>query len=378
MTVTCRFWRAEQTPWPSDLPKPRRPELCPVPRRGKEGSLQAWLEADGAAWVVDYTKEQWRKLRKFDLPSSGSIVLLSANDGGYEPSLGWSAKSKAAVAPVDLSHIVVTPSAERFEAATSAEEDESLSLAAWQTIAEHGRDVGKVALRIATDLALPGQLSALLELAGRWHDAGKAHEAFQAKIAEHAGGPWAKAPNAAWKRVGKPGFRHELASTLLMFERLAAVEPGHGAFQASGIERPNQPASPGDALIAELQKLTQLEFDLVAFLVCAHHGKVRCQWAGSAVELSKPDEAGGAVFGVKPNDLVKAFDLTTAGGKLVQLPDTMLHLDLAEIGASDRFGPSWSERLQRLLETFGPFQLAFLEAVLRAADWRASEQLESA
>lgn len=372
------FWRAEQTPWPSDLLKPRRPELCPVPRRGKEGSLQAWLEADGAAWVFDYTKEEWRKLRKFDLPSSGSVVLLSADDGGYEPSVGWSPKSKAAVAPVDLSHIVVPPIAERFEATTSAEEDESLSLAAWQTVAVHGRDVGEKALRIAKDLALPPQLTALLELAGRWHDAGKAHDAFQAKISQQVGGPWAKAPKAAWKRVGKPGFRHELASTLLMFERLAAVEPGHAAFQASGIERPEQRASPGDALIAELQKLTQLEFDLVAFLVCAHHGKVRCQWAGSAVELSKPDEAGSSVFGVKQNDLVKAFDLTTAAGKVVQLPDTTLHLDLAAIGASDRFGPSWSERVQRLLETFGPFQLAFLEAVLRAADWRASEQLESA
>lgn len=372
------FWRAEQDPWPPQMPKPRRPELCPVPRRGKEGSLQAWLEADGAAWVFDYTRDQWRKLRKYDLPSSGTVVLLAASDGGYEPGMGWSPRSTAAVTPVDLSNIVVPPSAERFEAATSAEEDESLSLAAWQTVAEHGRDVGKQALRIAKDLSLTAQLTAILELAGRWHDAGKAHDAFQSKLTAREGGPWAKAPKSAWKRGGQLGFRHELASTLLMFERLAAVEPGHAAFQASGIDRPARSGSQSDALIAELQKLTQLEFDLVAFLVCAHHGKVRCQWAGSAVELSKPDEVGGSVFGVKPNDLVKTFELTTAGGSVARLPDTTLHLDLAEIGASDRFGRSWSERVQRLLEVYGPFQLAFLEALLRAADWRASEQLESA
>ncbi len=376
------FWRAPLTSeksvsWPPDLDKPRRPELCPVPRRGKEG-LDEWLEAKGDAWVFDYTKKQWRKLRnKADLPSSGSVVLLSASDGGYHPQLGWSPKTKAPVTPVDLTTIVVTPSAERFDATTSSEEDESLSVDPWQTVAVHGRDVGEKVLAIAETLGLSPQLGALLELSGRWHDAGKAHDAFQAKITEHPGGPWAKAPESAWRRVGQPGFRHELASTLLMFERLAAVDPLHAAFQASAIERPGQTASPGDALTAELQKLSPLEFDLVAFLVCAHHGKVRCQWAGSATELQKPDETGSSVFGVRPGDLVKAFELTTADGALVTLPDTMLHLDLAQLGASDRFGASWSERVQRLLETFGPFQLAFLEAVLRAADWRASEQLEA-
>lgn len=374
------FWRSGQHPWPPDLPKPRRPELCPVPRRGKEGSLQAWLEADGAAWIFDYTRDQWRKLRKLDLPSSGSVVLLSADDGGYEPSTGWSPKSKAAVTPVDLGNIAVPPSAERFDAASSAEEDESLSLLEheWQTVSAHGRDVGREAARIAGDLALPPDLIALLELCGRWHDAGKAHDAFQAKLAVRHGGPWAKAPRAAWRRGGQAGFRHELASTLLMFERLAAADPGHEAFQSSGIDRAAREPTHSDALGAELKKLTQVEFDLASFLVCAHHGKVRCQWAGSATELSKPDEAGGSVFGVKPNDVVKGFELNTAEGSAVQIPDTSLHLELAELGASERFGRSWSERVQRLLSIFGPFHLAFLEAVLRAADWRASERLESA
>jgi CRISPR-associated endonuclease/helicase Cas3 len=34
--------------------------------------------------------------------------------------------------------------------------------------------------------------------------------------------------------------------------------------------------------------------------------------------------------------------------------------------------PSWAERMLRLRERLGPFRLAFLEALLRSADERAS------
>jgi CRISPR-associated endonuclease/helicase Cas3 len=35
-------------------------------------------------------------------------------------------------------------------------------------------------------------------------------------------------------------------------------------------------------------------------------------------------------------------------------------------------GPSWTELAQRLLEEYGPFRLAWLESLVRVADWRAS------
>jgi CRISPR-associated endonuclease/helicase Cas3 len=37
-------------------------------------------------------------------------------------------------------------------------------------------------------------------------------------------------------------------------------------------------------------------------------------------------------------------------------------------------GPSWTARTQALLATQGPFRLAWLEALVRIADWRATRQ----
>lgn len=41
---------------------------------------------------------------------------------------------------------------------------------------------------------------------------------------------------------------------------------------------------------------------------------------------------------------------------------------LSELGAG-----SWSERVARLRDRLGPFRLAYLETLVRVADWRASE-----
>jgi CRISPR-associated endonuclease/helicase Cas3 len=52
----------------------------------------------------------------------------------------------------------------------------------------------------------------------------------------------------------------------------------------------------------------------------------------------------------------------------------MLLLDPMELGLSQSYGPSWRERTQMLLERLGPFRLGYLEALLRAADCRASKE----
>ena len=55
-----------------------------------------------------------------------------------------------------------------------------------------------------------------------------------------------------------------------------------------------------------------------------------------------------------------------------------LSLSLMELGLGDQ-GRSWTERSLRLLEEYGPFRLAWLESLVRIADWRASaaEQVDA-
>jgi CRISPR-associated endonuclease/helicase Cas3 len=55
-------------------------------------------------------------------------------------------------------------------------------------------------------------------------------------------------------------------------------------------------------------------------------------------------------------------------------PKITLTLDPMELGLSQRYGASWRERMQFLLERLGPFRLAYLEGLLRAADCRASDE----
>ena len=52
--------------------------------------------------------------------------------------------------------------------------------------------------------------------------------------------------------------------------------------------------------------------------------------------------------------------------------ETELDMSIARIGVSETGERSWLDRTLKLLEWLGPFRLAYLEAMVRAADMRAS------
>lgn len=392
------FWReiapqgkgASKT-WSRELPlevvgAPQRNELCPAPL----SQVRRWLSRDSPAWVLDYQSKCWIR-RRGDQLVPGQQVLIASSFGGYSTERGFVAGAKAVVPEVRSTDI--SEWSKKVYAANAAEDDDSLSITAWKTIGFHGFEVAKEVDRVAEAVGLPPDVRRLLRLAGRWHDVGKVHEVFQDAIKgesrESGGGlaarrDLAKAPDGAWKRYERPGFRHELASVLALFELLRRVDPMHEALlgphrellalmQGAPVanDAPSESLTPGErSLGEELAQLGAEEFDLVAWLVCSHHGKVRCTWTSTP----KDQAAGrGHIHGVGDGDVLPSVDVLDEEGQrrgLTPLP--VFVTDLAALGLGPRYGASWRERVERLLRRRGPFQLAFLEAVFRAADWRAS------
>lgn len=381
---------------PSDLVA-ARDALCNVPFLaardwlcGKEtGTSKApRLRETMRAWVWDYLDGAWRSAERKDL-YPGQTVLVAADSGGYLANTGWAADSKSPVTVIAGS----TPQPEVL--ADASEDEESLSATPqWQTIATHGAQVGSEVAAMAKAIGL--REHHLLDLAGRWHDAGKALSPFQRSIDGGSTRParqdLAKAPKAAWRpthqlypdppRAHRRGFRHELASTLALFAVLIRHQPDHPALlgpwrellKTSALAGPLPPEStaPPNALEQEILDLGAEDFDLLAYLVCSHHGKVRLAWHASPADQQAGDEVL-RLRGVRDGEELPPLTLMDGTGCYLELPTSLLRLDAAAVGLNPLTGRSWTERVLGLLQRHGPFALAYREALLRAADQRASK-----
>lgn len=372
-----------------------REELCAVPfLQAREWLCEKDRRRPGIrSWVWDWLAGNWRLLEPRDI-FPGQILLVPAEVGGYDPLRGWDPK-----ATPEYLTLLPPADAEAFAAAADmaddAESDESLSATAqWQTIAFHGLQVGRRASALAQ--AMAPQLAGLFDLAGRWHDAGKAHGAFQGSIKPHPHGRQiAKAPKDEWHRGAtlyrlpdgsqRVGFRHELASTLALFALIRRCRPDHPALlgpwrellQSLGQGSELPPAGPAlsDERLSPLERevlaLDADDVDLLLYLVCSHHGKVRMSWQASPADQSCRDMTL-RIRGVRSGDVLPAVSLSAADGQRHMLPETELVLAAAAVGLNPHTGRGWTERVLGLLTRHGPFALAWLEAVMRAADQRAS------
>jgi CRISPR-associated endonuclease/helicase Cas3 len=388
----------DRAPSPPADRKPSREELCSVPfltardwlcgREAKDKPAPRLL-ASRRAWVWDWLDGEWRVAERTAL-IPGVVICVAADTGGYRKDRGFDPESRTPVQVVDT-----TARTTAQDEADDREETEELSEAAtYQTIATHNAEVGRHAAQIAEKL-VPGRLAELIELAGRWHDVGKAHPSFQAVIESR--GPYstrldlAKAPDAAWQRPClyrdkdgemRRGFRHELASCLALFAVLRRYEPGHAALLgpwrealrlAGDGEVPASAASASEATALERQVLacTAEEFDLLAYLVLAHHGKVRVALHAGPKdqEYIAHDERGLPIRGVRDGDEIPAISVDGP----TSLPNLTLTLAPAALGLSPATGRSWRDRTAALLRSRGPGSLAYLESLLIAADRRASK-----
>jgi len=418
--VTVWWWPVPEGQVPHPRLRPSHDALCRVP----VGDARKWLLGRGGgdeagdtspepsstgskkvaprAWVWSYVDGAWERLDERHV-YPGQTILVDARAGGYDIEIGFTGKAGPRPPVVD-EHARAIGAA---DAADTADEQDELSEGIgnasrqYKTIATHGAETAVRAQGVASAVGLPATApeAQALELAGLAHDLGKAHPAFAGAIKDRNGiAPeflLAKAPNGRWHAprnlydhgpVGKrPGFRHELASALALLELAWRARPDHSGLQGGredvlaqtvGRELPERDERLAEprGLIARLVDLDETMLNLVLYLVMSHHGKVRGTLAMSSRDQENPAPDGTLpIRGVREGDVLPAVELADPDGTSFVLPEVRLRLDAAKLGLSRRYGPSWVERVVSLRERYGTFQLAWLEALLRVADVRASQ-----
>jgi CRISPR-associated endonuclease/helicase Cas3 len=322
------FWRAfgDDPNEPEPQAQPAREELCPA----SIGQARAFAKRkEVALWRWDALDREWVRLARDRDPRPGMTLLARAGDGGYDAVYGFDPETKkpavTPLRPADSATVV-----EDFSDDWRSCRNKPIALA------DHLGHVARHADALCAALDETTHRNSVVR-AGRWHDVGKAHPVFDRTM--HAcglapAGLLAKSPCKA--RHGRNFFRHELASML--------------GWLAQHDGEPDA--------------------DLIAYLVLAHHGKVRMSLRAMPTETA---DKGIRRFarGVWEGDRLPAFEFDGEHSD-----ETRLELALMEIGLGEQ-GPSWAERSLKLLDRHGPFRLAWLETLVRLADWRASraEQL---
>jgi CRISPR-associated endonuclease/helicase Cas3 len=323
---------------PAGAKAPEAQWRCRVPLR----ELETLMKRDVAVWRLDQALGRWTRVSRRQRARPGEVVLVAAGDGGYDLEIGFDA---AAMVPISECPAL----AQEMDPATGTEDcygEDSASVAQqrWVSLEQHSIET-RAQARALVDVLEPSIGNAIADVAvaaAYAHDVGKCHKIWQDALCALApsgrraeiddGGPWAKSGRAGRLRfAGDVPFRHELASLLMLDGPFAGL--------LAGVD----------------------DIDLARYLVLAHHGKLR-------VQVREPDDAEpGVLLGLEQHSTQSVPPLLGQhGGELT------VDLDQFALGGER----SWTRTALALRDRYGPFVLAYLETVVRVADWRASGGME--
>jgi CRISPR-associated endonuclease/helicase Cas3 len=282
--------------------------------------------------------KDWRKLWLEALAKSREVIVVEAQ----EP---WSVLQGKRIGPKALRAELRADDSDTVEDGVeqTTDDDDSFHAGRSVTLSKHSTDVEHFARLYGTAAGLPPSVIEDIALAGWLHDIGKADRRFQVLL---RGGseiaffkdetPWAK---SAMPRGAKSA--HRFAQKMSKYPRGARHEVQSVAMLESHFE---------------FVKAKAHDVDLVLHLVASHHGHCR-PFAPVVLDAASIDVA-------LPNHSSKTF------GAVNFLPTSSKH-DL------HRLDRPLADRFWRLVQEYGWQELCWLEAILRLADHRASEEEQS-
>lgn len=346
------FWR-DLSDTLIEPPRPSSQELCAAPigqvkdwlnkARRKRGTLvfvrdPQWRRGDASPGGAP---AGWTALREDPWP--GVTLLVDVKAGGYADAIGFTGDLKSAAREIKVEADVAQDSTSKADE-DGHDDDPRSATGVAVPLGDHLEHVALEAKALCDALAVDQETRKAIVRAARWHDLGKAHSVFQDTMQRGLNGRDATVSGLLAKTIksnlrhDRPYFRHELASTL--------------AFLAS--------------------EDWSRDADLVAYLIASHHGKVRMNLRALPRERTPDGQQAGGRFarGVWDGDELRPVDI----GAGERWNGGLLTLSIMELGWDENTRESWTERTHDLLVRFGPFRLAWMETILRLADWRASKK----
>ncbi|MCL6105809.1 MAG: CRISPR-associated helicase Cas3' [Actinobacteria bacterium] len=407
LTIFWREWSGNKPPHGVELDGPElnvHDEGCTITFFHLRDMLKKRREP---AWIWSYEDDKWVSTSPNDL-CPGMVVMLHRHIGGYRTDVGWTGNKDDIIDDV--------PPAGPGRALRN---DARTEIGYWATLDMHLNDVRREAEQLCDAVCLRDSLRTAVIEAAALHDLGKAHPQWQQTLPAAdvlSGGPWAKCPRVV--AVDCAANNQAILNTVLKLrpnalaladeqrkrgrkevvrlrwvvdvklnrdeiEKLKKVEgvlwAGHAPF------RPGMRHEVASALAMwkHYRDKSAPYSALAIYLAAAHHGKVR-------TVLRAINNDGNDIFGVPPepnslNFLSQKWPLdfsVAKDGADGQWQNN--HFILTGFGwtglVADLLGPWRPEDKTEVgvvpegePRRLGPFVLAYLEALVRVADWRASE-----